>query len=145
MPLTYSIHSNLNLISRRASGVLTLDEITRVNAELGSCSQKVQFMDVFDDLRDITDIELNFNRVASICTSTSNFYRKSTRCTKMAIYAPCDLCFGMSRMFHSMICDVGGLDVGVFRNLDEAADFLSLDDTAVRMLDYRTDASDTRH
>jgi hypothetical protein len=86
------------------------------------------------DLSPQCDLDFDFSSMMHMVYRLEPFYARCHAEARMALYAPRDLAFGVSRMYQSLTSDRAGPEVGVFRRRLEALSFLGLSETAVAEL-----------
>jgi len=119
MPATYEIDKPRRLVVTTGSGFLTLaDALTHQQKLLKDPDFDPSFSQIMDLTR-ITEFALEANDIRRIAQTTI-FSRESRR----AIVASNDLAYGFGRMFEILREIAGENGVRVFRNLDEAIDWI---------------------
>lgn len=128
MPITYTIDHPRRLVSARAVGALTGDDIFGYQQEVWSRPE----VGGYDELIDMTDVErIDLRSVEHIkqLAELSASMDPSAAQSRFAIVAPGDYAYGLGRMYESYRRLEGRSTkrVGVFRSMDEARAFLELD------------------
>lgn len=139
MPFAYSIHPDHGLLWNRLSGRVVSEDL---DGMIGCARQDPAFdpgLVVLDDLRDVSEIDMDFNEVLSLSNRVGAMCGRGEPLVTCAIYAPSDLCYGMARMYHSLTNDLPGLNIGLFRTLPEAVAHLALSPEAAALLDAGRD------
>ena len=134
MQNTYSIHPEFSLLCKRLSGHVTHEQLTELGQRAFSDARYEKSMRVFEDLRNLETVDFDYNRVRSLGQSVAKRFTGYSVVIRTAHYAPGDLAFGIARMFQTILSDSQNLDIGVFRDFDEAVDFLGLPEEARAML-----------
>ncbi len=125
MPLTYRISTSHHLVLARASGVLTVSEVTDY---LKARVEDPDFQAGFDELIDLRDVGYvdifadGMNRILPVAEAS----RLRRGQGKVAIIAATDLVYGLARMYALMSQARGSrVQVGVCRDVDAAEEFLN--------------------
>jgi hypothetical protein len=123
MPVSYEIDHERSLIRTRCYGVTTLDEIAGHFDELRSQSLP-EGLDVLLDLTGMANAPER-DQLRSVAGEVKDLTPK-LRWGAIAIVAPTDLLFGMSRMF-GIFSEGHFANTGVFRTSAEAERWLELE------------------
>jgi hypothetical protein len=124
MPISYEIDRERGLIWTRCIGVSTLEEVLAHFGELRSQPNLPEGMDVLLDLSEMTNAPER-DQLRSVAGEVKDLTPK-LRWGAIAIVAPTDLLFGMSRMF-GIFSEGHFADTGVFRTIGEAERWLDLE------------------
>lgn len=75
-------------------------------------------------LAEVDEIDMDFRSILGVSARMQRLYAGLAPRTRLAIYAPGDLAFGMARMFQSAAALGAALEVGVFREREDAQGWL---------------------
>ena len=120
MAASYRIDRELRTVFSQATGLLTDKDLSLHQADLLADPSFDASFDQLWDLRAITDTTVTQRALRQLASS-----RSYTPESRRAIVAPHDLSFGLSRMFQ-LLHDSAPEEICVFRNLDEARNWLGL-------------------
>jgi hypothetical protein len=125
MPLTYRIDQHAGLVVSRGAGLVTDQDVIEKEhallADPGARSCRFELV----DLREVGQFEVSsetMRKLAQMHAETAEGFRKS----RVAIIALSDATFGMWRMYQALV-EGSGLDVRVFRETNEARNWLGVD------------------
>lgn len=132
MPVRYHIHQDARLVVAIGHGILTDADVFQYQHEAWSRPE----VEGFDELIDMTQVE-RFDapsgaRVRELAQISAQMDHGPTH-SKLAVVATADVAFGLGRMFQAyreMIRD-NKKQVGIFRTMDQALEFLGVDSLAV--------------
>ncbi len=85
-------------------------------------------------IKDIVDLELDFRKTIGLYERMTYLYQLRAPHTRMALLAPDDLAFGISRMFQTIASAGSVLNVGVFRQEGPALGWLKRSETELGQL-----------
>lgn len=125
MPYRYWIDTARRLVFYRFDGIVTRDDLLRAG-EASAADPRYQVG--FDELADysgITESKVASEDVRDLIESVSVGLDAHGPRWRIAIAAPSDVAYGLSRMFE-MLRSESSEEVHVFRSLDEACAFLGL-------------------
>ena len=134
MPVAYEIHAGLGLVVFRFWGRVHPKEATE---QALRSADDPGFRPKHGHLVDLSpqcDLDFDFGSMMHMVYRLEPFYARCNAEARMALYAPRDLAFGVSRMYQSLTSDRAGPEVGVFRDREEALAFLGLSETAAAAL-----------
>ena len=114
----------LKLIYVRYSGVIKRDEILEDFSRLQQDPDFDPTFPALNDMLDATSFLGGFSEIAAIIRNVGDGYLEQGMKLKIAICAPLDVPFGMSRIYESLADMNDTVDAGVFREFWEAAAFL---------------------
>jgi len=119
VPISYRIDSDARLVRTVANGVLTDAELLAHKDQLAADPAFEVGMHQLSDVRGIERLDVSAEGVRLFVAHDA---RHSERFTshRMAIVASEAVVFGMARMYQTM----SGVNVGVFRTIEEALAFL---------------------
>jgi len=126
MPTFYKIDKERKLVMTTYSGVLTIAEALGHQEKLPKDPDFDPSFSQLFDVTHVTDVQLTAEDVRLLARA-SVFSRDSRR----AILVDSDLKFGLARMFEELRNTMGEKGIRVFRNLDEALDWIFAKDQAV--------------
>lgn len=129
MNANYTIHPDRELIEIRYWDRMVPDVILEVFARILKDENWSPGYDIFVDMSWVTSVEINFNQMMGI-THRKTPYLSKGRATRMAIWAPDDICFGTARMYAALMEPVDGVETETFRDRDEAWRFLECTESA---------------
>lgn len=121
MPTAYVLDPELRLVRSRAWGVLTADESTDHYQHIATDPGFEPVYRQVCDLRDVERIEISSDAIRELAR-TAVFAPGAKR----AFVASEDAQFGLSRMLQAF-CELEGTQVGVFRTMVEAEEWLRLE------------------
>jgi hypothetical protein len=121
MPTAYILDPALRLVRSRAWGVLTAAETTHHYDHIVADPEFEPAYRQVCDLRDVERIEISSDAIRELAR-TAVFAPGAKR----AFVATADAHFGLSRMLQAF-CELEGTQVGVFRTMVEAEEWLRLD------------------
>jgi hypothetical protein len=124
MPVAYEIDHERSLIRTRCFGVTTLDEINTHFGELRSQPNMPEGLDVLLDLTQMVNAPER-DQLRTVAGEVKDLTPK-LRWGAIAIVAPTDLLFGMSRMF-GIFSEGHFANTGVFRTIAEAERWLDME------------------
>jgi hypothetical protein len=119
MPAFYKIDTEHKLVMTTASGVFDLATALAHREQLVNDPEFSPEYSQLLDFTQITKVELNVEDVRKI-SERSIFWP----CSRRAILVHDDLLFGFSRMFGMLRENAGEKGIRVFRNLDDALDWI---------------------
>ena len=123
MPASYRIDLERRIILSTASGTLTDEDLRSHQRDVLADPHFESTLNQLWDLREVVQIETSNATLGELARARS--YAAET---KRALVAPRDVQFGMARMFQ-ILHDQAPEDLRVFRNLEEARDWLGLEPT----------------
>ena len=126
MPTFYKIDKERKLVMSTYSGVLTIADALGHQEKLPKDPDFDPSFSQLFDVRRVTDVQLTAEDVRTLAR-TSVFSPDSRR----AILVDSDLKFGLARMFEVLRDTMGEKGIRVFRNLDDALDWIFAKDRAV--------------
>jgi hypothetical protein len=126
MPTFYKIDKERKLVMTTYSGVLTIAEALGHQEKLPKDPDFDPSFSQLFDVTHVTDVQLTAEDVRLLARATV-FSPDSRR----AILVDSDLKFGLARMFEELRDTMGEKGIRVFRNLDEALDWIFAKDHAV--------------
>jgi len=118
MPIRTIIDNTIGLIRTTATGRVTGDDLVTYYKRLRSHPDFRSNLNEIFDLTDVTDANVDAADVRRLSGVTEEFTRHGVT-VKVAIIAPRDLEFGLSRMYE-MLQDQSMNDVRVFRDRADA-------------------------
>lgn len=128
MSAEYKIFGPLRLKYVTISGVTQLSELrslaeTYLEDPLFSPHHR-QFI----DLANLTDAKAGFSDVFTLRNFYLRAYGKKCTAVPVAIYAPTDMGYGLSRMFASLMVGQDLMRIKIFENFSEALSWLEIDE-----------------
>ncbi len=126
MPAFYKIDKERKLVMTTYSGVLTLAEALGHQEKLPKDPDFDPSFSQLFDVTHVTDVQLTAEDVRRLAR-TSVFSPDSRR----AIVVDSDLKFGLARMFEVLRDTMGEKGIRVFRNLEDALDWIFAKDRTV--------------
>jgi len=128
MPLVYRIDRDAKLVVAAGYGTVTDADVFRYERETGARSDMIGY-DELIDMSSVTDIDVGSAERVEDLASEAAARDAIHGPAKLAIVAPGDLAFGLGRMFqiHRRVEPGSTKDVGVFRTMDAALEFLGID------------------
>ena len=128
MPLVYRIDRDAKLVVAAGYGTVTDSDVFRYERETGARSDMIGY-DELIDMSSVTEIDVaTAERVEELAAeAAAKDYVHGP--AKLAIVAPGDIAFGLGRIFqiHRRVEPGSMKDVGVFRTMDAALEFLGID------------------
>jgi hypothetical protein len=126
MPTFYKIDKERKLVMSTYSGVLTIADALGHQEKLPKDPDFDPSFSQLFDVTHVTDVQLTAEDVRTLAR-TSVFSPDSRR----AVLVDSDLKFGLARMFEVLRDTMGEKGIRVFRNLDDALDWIFAKDRAV--------------
>ena len=125
MAVQLSIHPSLNLLHSQYSGTVTGEDLRSNMQSIRNHPDYKPSLKRLVDLSNVSGFDYNVSEAVSLSQEVGLHYRVNggIRC---AYLAPSTLAFGMARMFATFLSDYAALDVGVFRNTNDAREFLGI-------------------
>lgn len=121
MPASYKIDVDARVIRSHTDGVVTDEDLRGHQQRLRNDPGFDPSFDQIWDFREVERIEISTEAVRQLARSRS--YAEGAR---RALVAPRDAAYGLARMFQALH-DTAPEDVGVFRTLEEALEWLGRD------------------
>lgn len=125
MTVRHTIDEEHALVLTEFRGEFTDDDLRAHLHELRTNPQFHRAMRELIDLRGVTKVS-----VSSAMMSASAHWLIHAHEARRALVAPTDLLFGLARMYQTHLGEVGASQLGVFRELGPALDWIGLDDEA---------------
>lgn len=128
MPLVYRIDRDAKVVVAAGYGTLTEADVFGYERQTGARSDMIGY-DELIDMSSVTDIDVpSAERVEDLASEAARRDAVDGP-AKVAIVAPGELAFGLSRLFQvSRRVEPGSTkNVGVFRTMDAALEFLGID------------------
>ena len=124
MPIEYDIIEDKHLVLAKGSGVVTGIDVIRHLDQLAADDRYTVPMKKIIDYRFIDSIKISPEEAVTIALKKETFSNKfyGERC---AFVSPGDVVFGTSRVHQSLV-DSSGIDTAVFRQIEEALDWLDV-------------------
>jgi hypothetical protein len=120
MAIAYNVDQGSNVVRLRASGTLVPDDLVSLWRDLETDPRIGSWRAIFD-MTDVTEIALDADYLRTLAHRRPSFPFR-TPDERVAIVAPSDVAFGMSRMFSQL---AGSEDtMRVFRDVKDAEDWL---------------------
>lgn len=126
MPIDYEIDHQCRLVTAKAHGTLTHEDVISYQKEVWS-RPDVNGYNELVDMSAVAHIDLkSVDRVRELAKMSADMDDRSTP-SRFAIVAPTGESFGLGRMYQTYrsLDDRSTKEVGVFRTLDEALDFIN--------------------
>lgn len=130
MPIAYEIDHQRRLVTARAQGTLTHEDIMAYQRDVWSRADVNGYNELVDMSR-VAHIDLkSIDRVRELAKISAGMDSPSTA-SRFAIVAPTGEAFGLGRMYQTYrsLDERSTKEVGVFRTLDEALAFLQQKNT----------------
>ena len=127
MPIQYRILPTQYLVQVRAYDVLTEQEMFGYQHEVWSQSEVQGFNELLE-MTDVTEIvRPETHKIQALATLSSAMEQGPMG--KFAVVAPSDYAYGLARMYQTYrsMTPNGQKEIGVFRNMDDALNFLEVD------------------
>jgi len=129
MPIEFSIDHEQRLVRAKGRDTLTDEDVFSYQREVWSLPEVAGYNELMD-MSEVQQIALpSIDRVRDLAKLSASMDTAKTG-SKFAIVAPADLAFGLGRMYE-MYRDLQAQStkqVGVFRTLKEALEFLGLEE-----------------
>ncbi len=124
MPIEYDIIEDKQLVLAKGSGMITGNDVIIHLDELAADSRYAAPMKKLVDYRLIEDININPEEASGIALKKQALTRifHGERC---AFVSPDDTTYGTSRV-HQALCEGNDTDTKVFRQIEEALDWLDV-------------------
>ena len=124
MPIEYDIIEDKQLVLAKGSGVVTAMDIIRHLDSLAADDRYTSPMKKIVDYRFIESLNISSEDSVTIALKKDTFSKKflGERC---AFVSPDDSTLGSSRVHQSLV-DNSGIDTAVFRQIQEALDWLNV-------------------
>ena len=126
-PLDYDIDEDLGVVHLRGSGQVTNDDMQNMPTRVAADKRLRKGMLSLTDLSNITEYKVTTEGVERYM-ATLESTREVRGQSKAAIVAPMDLHYGMARVLELKSDGRGLLQFKVFRNREEACEWLGIDD-----------------
>jgi hypothetical protein len=124
MEISTQIDKARNHRSHKVNGSISVDEIKKMLATFYQSSEYDPDMDVLWDLRDADFSSVRSEDVASLTGMVEKFWGQGGK-AKAALIVSGDLDFGLSRMYEMLLTGSSPEKVMVFRDYDEAKNWLN--------------------
>ena len=129
MPIEFSIDHEKRLVRAKGSGTLSDEDVFSYQRDVWSRPEVAGYHELMD-MSEVRQIALpSMDRVRDLAKLSASMDAEKAA-SKFAIVAPFDLAFGLGRMYE-MYRDLQAQStkqVGVFRTLQEALEFLGVED-----------------
>jgi hypothetical protein len=128
MPIAYRIDHDARVVVAAGHGVLTDADVFNYQRDVWSRSDLAGYNELIDMGR-VEEIALpSTDRVRDLAKLAAEMDDKTSH-SRMAVVASADLAFGLGRMFQAYreLEGPGTKEVGIFRTMEEALDFLKID------------------
>jgi hypothetical protein len=128
MPISYRIDHDARVVVAAGHGVLTDADVFGYQQDVWQRDDVAGYDELVDMTR-VTQIALpSIDRVQDLARLSVRMDDKYSR-SRFAIVAPTDIAFGLGRMFQSLreLDRESTKQVGVFRSMQEALNFLQID------------------
>ena len=125
MPIKYQIDSEHNLIIRTVSGTLTSSDVLNVLNESLDDKDFVKDMHAIWDISNAEIHQITVDTIKTIVEHIKTHLNNRGSKYKIAIVAPEDLNFGISRMFATYGSDLP-VSIGIHRDIDDAYRWLEI-------------------
>ena len=125
MPIKYKIDSEHNLIIRTVSGTLTSSDVLNVLNESLDDKDFVKDMHAIWDISNAEIHQITVDTMNTIVEHIKTHLNNRGSKYKIAIVAPEDLNFGISRMFATYGSDLP-VSIGIHRDIDDAYRWLEI-------------------
>ena len=124
MPIEYDIIEDKHLVLAKGSGEVTGIDVIRHLDQLAADDRYAVPMKKIIDYRFIDSINISPEEAVTIALKKETFSNKfyGERC---AFVSPGDVAYGTSRVHQSLV-DSSGFDTAVFRQIEEALDWLDV-------------------
>ena len=109
----------------RISGCIHARDCERIYQQLKPDGSETMPRKLYYDLEDVPDIVMTFVEMNTMIGLRRRTYGDSNG-TRIAVWAPTDITFGMSRMYSALLGQFDTVNAEVFRTRDKAADFLDM-------------------
>ena len=119
MPVFYNIDKDRRLVMSTATGILNKEDALAHQNRLRSDPEFDSAYSQLLDFRHVTQIGLTASDIQQL--ALPNIFSKHSR---RAVLVPNDLAFGLGRMFEILRENAGERGIRVFRDLDEALDWV---------------------
>ena len=125
MTVRHAINERRDLMLTVFRGELTDEDLRSHLSEVRANPRFHRLMRELIDLRDVTDV-----LVSSKMMSASAHWLLHAPEARRALVAPTDLLFGLARMYQTHLGDIGAAQLGVFRELGPALQWIGVEDEA---------------
>ncbi len=120
MPVSYEIKADDGYVEARYVGVVTMAEVrTMFETYLGDPDFRTDLTHLVD-LSQINADSIGFSEVFALSGMFSRSIAETGRQMRIAIFAPNELTYGLSRMFESLSGPEKGVDARIFNDLAAA-------------------------
>lgn len=127
----YTIFEEKNLIFYRPEGILTMAAIQEFIDDLLKDPAYRENMLEFIDLSRVDKWDIKLEELRSIFNREISKVGKRTIIDKMSIWAPSDIAFGITRMFHS-VASFHSMEIYIHRDEEQALQFLNINKNDLR-------------
>ena len=126
MSIAYRVDHDARVVVAVGQGILTEAELFEYQREVWSRPDVAGYSEL-GDLSRVTGIDMASGQIRTLARTAASMDEQTSN-SRLAIVAPADLLFGLSRMFqtHRELSPQSARDVGVFRTIEEALAFLGI-------------------
>jgi hypothetical protein len=127
MSIAYRVDHDARVVVAVGQGILTEAEFIEYQREVWSRPDVAGYSEL-GDLSRVTKIDMASDQIENLARAAASMDEKTSN-SRLAIVAPADLSFGLSRMFqtHRELNPQSTRHIGVFRTIEEALAFLGID------------------
>ncbi|MBT55719.1 MAG: hypothetical protein CMF72_20265 [Mameliella sp.] len=129
MGLTIEMTEGSRMLHVRLSGLVDFSSCREIYQQLLELNPDHLAQNILYDLSEVEDIDLTFEEMNGLIGLRRAYYGDS-KGARIAIFAPTDTTFGMSRMYSSLLDQFDSVQVEVFRTHANALAYLDIDATA---------------
>lgn len=127
----FTIYEELNLVYYRPEGILTMAAVQSFINDLLKDPAYRENMLEFIDLSCVGKWDIKLEELRAIFNREISKEGKRKVIDKMSIWAPSDIAFGISRMFHS-VANFHSMEINIHRNEEQALQFLNINKNDLR-------------
>jgi len=127
MSIAYRVDHEARVVVAVGQGILTEADFIEYQREVWSRPDVAVYSEL-GDLSRVTKIDMASHQIQNLARAAASMDERTSN-SRLAIVAPGDLSFGLSRMFqaHRELTTQSTRGVGVFRTIEEALAFLGID------------------
>lgn len=124
MPVTYEIIDAPAAVLARYVGTVSLAEIATMFRDYRAETSFSLARPHIADIRDFDSSDVGFAEIYSLFSMYGSCYTDAGETMRVAIVAPNEVAFGMSRIFENLTEQSDWADTAIFENLDDAKSWL---------------------
>ncbi len=131
MPTNYVLVREARLVVTLYSGKVTLREVLDLVDVVETYTILGEARSIFADVSRLTEIDITEDQMADVAGLIKGLSSIQRWPYRKAVYAPSELAYLSTCAFRDAVADGHNVEIGVFRELPAALDFVRVDKTAV--------------